>query len=55
MKHFVFFVLSFAMGLTCLSDNGSILIFSDDFSESGVFRDSYAPHTRHIYRITKGK
>ena len=23
--------------------------------KNGVFRDSYNPHTRHIYRITKGK
>lgn len=30
MKHIVFFAFSFAMGLTCLSDNGGVLIFSDD-------------------------
>jgi hypothetical protein len=23
--------------------------------KNGVFRDSYAPHTRHVYRIKKEK
>ena len=39
MKHIVFFAFSFAMGLTCFSDNSGVLIFSDDFSEPAARRE----------------
>ena len=56
MKHIAFFVFSFAMGLACLSDNGGILIFSDDFSESGVFLERWTlTGTKNGISCTDGK
>ena len=56
MKHIVFFALSFAMGLTCLSDDDGVLIFSDDFSESGVFLERWTlTGTKNNISCTDGK
>ena len=56
MKHIAFFAFSFAMGLTCLSDDDGVLIFSDDFSEPGVFLERWTlTGTKNGISCTDGK